>query len=118
MVIDLSLTGILTLLLIGGIAGGVYYYRDGIANAFGQQKSEEEKDYDFDRKKKEDVEWDNSGWNPDNWFNTTKNDPKQLPKTYPISFDPNNDPSKFNPDNSQYNADNPYGYNQSTRRFN
>lgn len=62
----MGLTGLLSLILIGGLAAGGYYYRDGIRQAI-NPKSQEEKDYDFDQKKKEDKEWDGSGWNPDNW---------------------------------------------------
>ena len=116
MVIDLSLTGILTLLLIGGIAGGVYYYRDGIANAFGQQKSEEEKDYDFDRKKKEDEEWDQSGWNPDNWgwdnwfpsdnkIDTKQQEKETSQKDIPIVDDTGNisNKNRYNHGNRRFN---------------
>ena len=78
----MALTGILTLLVIGGIAGGAYYYRGGVQSAFAQtQKTQEEKDYDFERKQKEDTEWDESGWNPDNWFSGTKDNSKQVTKT-------------------------------------
>ncbi len=63
----MGVQGILTIIIIGGIAGSAYYYRDGIKQAFGNTKSQEEKDYDFERKQKEDEQWDKSGWNPDNW---------------------------------------------------
>jgi len=63
----LSLSGILSLLVVGAVVGTAFYYRGNIKNAFGDNRSKEEKDYDFDRKKKEDNEWDESGWNPDNW---------------------------------------------------
>lgn len=102
----MGLSGLISLIVVAGIAGGAYYYRDGIDKAL-HPKSQEEKDYDFERKQKENREWDKSGWNPDNWFNDSKTDPKQENKGY---FDPNNDPSKFNPPNTEYNKNNPYGY--------
>jgi hypothetical protein len=108
---NLSLTGILSLIVIGGAVGTAFYYRDGIKDAFAQtQKSEAEKDYDFDRKKKEDKEWDNSGWNPDNWGGYTNSKTYSKTTTKNNVYDPNTDPSKFNPPNSEYNHENPYGY--------
>ncbi len=97
---------------LGGIAGTVFYYRDGIQDAFaGRDPTPEEisleqreNEYDFERQKANDKYWDNV-WNGNN----SKNQTKQAQKNG--NFDPNNDPSKFNPPNSEYNKTNPYGYN-------
>ena len=63
----MGLTGLLSLLVIGGLAAGGFYYRDNIKSALKDNRSDEEKDYDFERKQNEDSQWDSSGWNPDNW---------------------------------------------------
>ena len=115
---NLGLTGLLSLILIGGIAAGGYYYRDEIKNAFADKRSDEEKDYDFDRKKKEDAEWDSSGWNPDNWGwdnwfpnnDDSKVDTKQQGKdTIPIETPINHNTGKSSNNNR---------YNKNNRRFN
>ena len=59
----MGLTGLLSLIIIGGIAAGGYYYRDSIGKAFASEEEKEldleEKEYDFDRKKENDAKWDN-----------------------------------------------------------
>ncbi len=83
----MSLSGILTLVVLGVIAGTSLYYKDDIKRAFADKRTDAEKDYDFERKKKEDTEWDSSGWNPDNWFgnnNKSGSNTKQIPKYTPF----------------------------------
>jgi len=112
---NLSITGIISLFVVGGIAGAGYYYRDNIKEAFGEKKSQEEKDYDFTRKQKEDLEWDESGWNPDNWkwpwdesdSNYTKTNPKENAKQK------ENDKKEIPITNSSNKT-----YNKGNRRFN
>jgi len=119
----MGLSGILSLIALVGISATAFYYKDGIQTAFAStQKSDAEKEYDFERKQGEDKQWDESNWNPDNWFvyadsaSSAKTIPKVSTKPNTAEYDPNTNPAKFNPPGIEYNADNPYGYSNTSER--